>query len=325
MSSADFLVLQLKVWFVRLIFYTTGCLRILLGKTEYTKFLPQRIFSIPSTTSARKIRINVYEPKNFDKNKRYPVRLNFHGSGFMISMLGTDGDFCHLVSQRAGAIVLDCDYAKSPEYPFPAAPNDVRDIVAHVTANREGYFDVSRITIGGFSAGGTLALTAGVDQPKGTLKGVVVFYPCVDLSLNTAIQAPPPVSEGNTNPIPPWFNKLVSSSYTPHGTDMNDPRLSPVNTPSTTLPEHVLMIVCAEDPLQYDAVEYAKRLKKEGVKIILKELAKVVHAWDKTAQEGTLGGIAKRDSYEAAAGMLKLIYEYGLHALLSVQYSFFEP
>ncbi|CAE6538051.1 unnamed protein product [Rhizoctonia solani] len=236
------------------------------------------------------------------------VNLVGTGSGFMICMLGTDGDFCHLVSQRTGAIVLDCDYAKGPEYPFPAAPNDVRDIIAHVTNNKEGYFDTSRITIGGFSAGGTLALTAGVSQPKGTLKGVVAFYPCVDLSLDTAIRAPPPVSEGNTNPIPSWFNKLVSGSYTPYGTDMTDPRLSPVNTPSTTLPEHVLMVVCAEDPLRHDAVEYAKKLKKEGVMVILKELVRVVHAWDKTAQPGTPGGIAKRDSYEAAVEMLKLIY-----------------
>ncbi|CUA76387.1 hypothetical protein RSOLAG22IIIB_06251 [Rhizoctonia solani] len=212
-----------------------------------------------------------------------------------------------------------------PEHPFPAAPNDVRDIIAHVVNNKEGYFDTSRITIGGFSAGGTLALTAGVSQPKGTLKGetpvvyrnavlisppagVVAFYPCVDLSLDTAIRAPPPLSEGNTNPIPPWFNKLVSSSYTPYGTDMTDPRLSPVHTPSTTLPEHVLMVVCAEDPLRHDAVEYAKKLKKEGVMVILKDLVRMVHGWDKTAQQGTPGGIAKRDSYEAAVEMLKLVY-----------------
>ncbi|CAE7088614.1 unnamed protein product [Rhizoctonia solani] len=308
MPLVDLIILHIKVWLVRLMFYATLSLRSLLGTAEYTKFPPQRSFSIPSTSSSRKIRINVYEPKDFDKSRSYPVHLNFHGSGFMISMLGTDGDFCHLVSQRTGAIVLDCDYAKSPEYPFPAAPNDVRDIIAHVIANEEGYFDTLRITIGGFSAGGTLALTAGVDQPKGTLKGVVVFYPCVDLSLDMAIQAPPPVSEGNTNPIPPWFNKLVSSSYTPRGTNMTDPRLSPVNTPSTTLPEHVLMVVCGEDPLRYDAVEYAKSLKKEGVKVVLKDLAKIVHVWDKTAKAGTPGGIAKCDSYEAAVETLKLIY-----------------
>ncbi|CAE6469177.1 unnamed protein product [Rhizoctonia solani] len=138
-------------------------------------------------------------------------------------MLGSDSDFCHLVSKHTGAVVLDCDYAKGPECPFPAAPRDVQDIISYVITNKDGHFDTSRITIGGFSAGGTLALTAGVSQPKNTLKGVVAFYPCVDLSLETATRAPPPVSEGNTNPITPWFNEIVKRSYTPTGTDMTDP------------------------------------------------------------------------------------------------------
>ncbi|KAG8689503.1 hypothetical protein FRC11_002260 [Ceratobasidium sp. 423] len=308
MSSLQFLILQLKVWLVRFVFYTNEVIQALLGHSEHAKFPPQRSFIIPSTTSTRKIRINVYEPKGFNKSKNYPVHLNFHGSGFIIDMLGTDGDFCHLVSQRVGAVVLDCDYAKGPEYPFPAAPDDVRDIIAYVTANKEGYFDTSRITIGGFSAGGTLALTAGVGQPKGTLKAAIAFYPCVDLSLDMAIQAPPPVSRGNTNPIPPWFNQLVCRGYTPRGTDMSDPRLSPINAPPTTLPEHVLVVVCEEDPLRYDAVEYAKKFKKEGAKILLKELPKVVHAWDKRAKEGTHAGVVKRDSYRAAIEMLKRVY-----------------
>lgn len=107
----------------------------------------------------------------------------------MVDMFGTDSDFCRMVSDSTGAIVLDCDYAKggcstrqksiaalvdgvsAPESPFPAATDDVKDVIDHVVANAEGYFDTSRITIGGFSAGGTLALTAGVSQPKNTLKG----------------------------------------------------------------------------------------------------------------------------------------------------------
>ncbi|CAE6406971.1 unnamed protein product [Rhizoctonia solani] len=308
MSLLSFLSLRLKVWFVRLMFHSTELFRALLGISEHSKSPPQRSFSIRSTTSARRIRIRVYEPEYFDKNKHYPVHLNFHGSGFFISMFGTDGDFCQLVSRRTGAIVLDCDYAKGPEYPFPAAPNDVQDIISYVIANKDEYFDTSRITIGGFSAGGTLALTAGVSQPKDTLKGIVLFYPCVDLSLDNAIRAPPPVSEGNTNPIPPWFNEVVSRSYTPHGTDMSDPRLSPINTPLTTLPEHILFVVCEEDPLRHDAVEYAKQLKKEGIKVVLKEVPKVVHAWDKRARKGTPAWAAKHDSYEAAIEMLKLVY-----------------
>ncbi|KAF8684636.1 alpha/beta hydrolase fold [Rhizoctonia solani] len=300
MTLLDFLSLRLKVWFVRLMAYSTKSFQTFFETLEHSKFPPQQSFSIPSTTSRRKIWIRVYEPERFDRQKRYPVHLNFHGSGFVIPMPGSDSDFCHLVSKHTGAVVLDCDYAKGPECPFPAAPRDVQDIISYVITNKDGHFDTSRITIGGFSAGGTLALTAGVSQPKNTLKGVVAFYPCVDLSLETATRAPPPVSEGNTNPITPWFNEIVKRSYTPTGTDMTDPRLSPINTPSAVLPEHVFMVVCEEDPLRSDAAEYAKRLKKEGVKVILREIPKAVHAWDKRAKKGTPGWDATYDSYKAA-------------------------
>jgi acetyl esterase/lipase len=138
--------------------------------------------------------------------------------------------------------------------------------------------------------------------------GIVTFYPCVDLSLKTAIRSPPPVSEGNTNIVTPSFIEVVRGGYTPHGTDMSDPRLSPVNTPFTALPEHVFFAVCEEDPLRLDAVSYAKQLKKDGIKVVLKDIAKVVHAWDKRAKKGTPAATAKHDSYEAAVEFLKMIY-----------------
>ncbi|KAB5592044.1 Alpha/beta hydrolase fold protein [Ceratobasidium theobromae] len=307
--------------------HTSQFLQVLSGKApEYTKFQPDQEFSIRSNSSRRRIRINIYEPSGFDKSKSYPVHLNFHGSGFMVDMFGTDSDFCRMVSDSTGAIVLDCDYAKggcstrqksiaalvdgvsAPESPFPAATDDVKDVIDHVVANAEGYFDTSRITIGGFSAGGTLALTAGVSQPKNTLKAVVSLYPCADLALESAIKNPPPVSKGNSNPIPPWFNQLVRDSYTPPGTDMSDPRLSPANTPVSSLPERVLIVVCEEDPLRYDGVVLAKRLQAEGANVALKEIPKVVHIWDKSAVNGTSGAEAKYDAYEAMIDTLRAAY-----------------
>lgn len=34
------------------------------------------------------------------------------GSGFVLDVMGSDGEFCRMVSKHTGAIVLDCDYAK---------------------------------------------------------------------------------------------------------------------------------------------------------------------------------------------------------------------
>ncbi|KAL5640359.1 hypothetical protein ACGC1H_007579 [Rhizoctonia solani] len=86
-----------------------------------------------------------------------------------------------------------------PEHPFLAAPNNVKGAIEYVLANTEGYFDTNRITIGGFSAGGALAITAKASLPKGTLKGVISIYPSVEVSLKYAIETPPVMSEGDVN------------------------------------------------------------------------------------------------------------------------------
>ncbi|KAG8705722.1 hypothetical protein FRC08_001501 [Ceratobasidium sp. 394] len=95
-----------------------------------------------------------------------------HGSGFVIgSLFESDAEFYRDISREAGAIVLDCDYAKAPTHTFPAAYDDVCDVIAHVLANQDGHYDTSRLTIGGFSAGGTLALVVSATMPQNTFKG----------------------------------------------------------------------------------------------------------------------------------------------------------
>ncbi|CUA76386.1 hypothetical protein RSOLAG22IIIB_06250 [Rhizoctonia solani] len=227
------------------------------------------------------------------------------------SMHGTDADFCRIISDQTGAIVLDCGYAKGPEYPFPAAPNDVNDAIKYVLANTEGYFDTNRITIGGFSAGGALAVTANATLPKGTLKGIISIYPSIELSLKYAIENPPVMSEGNVNSFPSSFIEMARDSYVPPGTDLKDPRLSPVNVPFSLLPEHILIVVCEEDALRDEAVEYGKNLKAAGVKVVVKEMKKIVHYWDKWAKigENTPTGIAKREAYQASVDMLNLVFK----------------
>ncbi|KAG9121722.1 hypothetical protein FRC07_002202 [Ceratobasidium sp. 392] len=167
--------LQLLAWLIRSNIRITFFFRRIIGTLpHFTKFPPNRSFSIRSTVSPRNIKINVFQPEEFDARKKYPVYMNFHGSGFVLQGLGSDADFCRFVSNQTGALVLDCDYAKAPERPFPAAPQDIKDIIDHVVKNQEGYFDTSKLAIGGFSAGGNLALTSGASQPPGILKGNIL-------------------------------------------------------------------------------------------------------------------------------------------------------
>ncbi|KAG8754800.1 hypothetical protein FRC12_011084 [Ceratobasidium sp. 428] len=328
MGILDKIRLRLTVFLLRSNIRVASLFRGLFGtRPYYTHFPPNRSFGIKSSTSSRNIKINVYEPTNFDKGKTYPVYLNFHSSGFMIPSLGMDGDFCRIVSNRTGAIVLDCDYAKAPEYPFPAAPDDVRDAISHVLDNQGGYYDTSRLAAGGFSAGAALALTAVTAQPKGTVKGraiphlivvfrlitlasgIIAFYPPADFSLDHADRPQPDVPKEEQNPLStPSFMKLVQDCYCPPGTDLSDPRLSPINVPLSCFPKHVFIAVCGYDPLRNEAVTLAEKLKQGGIDVAFHDLPKVAHAWDKEAKEKTHGGVARHNSYEAAVEMLKLVF-----------------
>ncbi|CAE6451606.1 unnamed protein product [Rhizoctonia solani] len=302
---------RLRVWFLRSSIQLKSFFISWFGSAPYyTKFSPNRSFTVKSSHSSRRIKINVFEPPDFtpSPSKKYPVYLNFHGSAFIIPALGTDADFCRIVSNRTGAIVLDCDYAKAPEWPFPAAPEDVQDAIAYVMANKEGYFDASRIAIGGFSVGGTLALTAGASQPKGTLKGVVAMYPATDLSIDHRTQFPPHRSEGNPDALPLWLLDLGYRSYIPPNTDLSDPRLSPVNMDIPSFPERILLVICEEDPLRDEAMGLADKLKAAGIQVNLKEMPKMVHAWDKGAKEKTPSGAARHEAYEAAVDILTMIF-----------------
>jgi len=64
------------------------------------------------------------------------------------------------MASSAGCIVLDSDYRKAPQNPFPACIQDAEDVCLYVLAHPEVY-DVSKISVGGSSAGACIALAVG--------------------------------------------------------------------------------------------------------------------------------------------------------------------
>ncbi|GAB1526074.1 hypothetical protein RhiTH_009240 [Rhizoctonia solani] len=103
-------------------------------------------------------------------------------------MFGSDSEFCRKINRGTGAMVLDFDYAAgichiAPEAPFPAAYDDLCDVVAHILANPDGYYGTSRITVGKFSAGAALALVINVTMPEDTFRAVTAFYAITNLLL----------------------------------------------------------------------------------------------------------------------------------------------
>jgi acetyl esterase/lipase len=149
---------------------------------------------IPTTDPRRRpLPLHIYLPssdstENHNSETPLPIHINIHGSGFCLSNFGADAAFCAYLADSIPCIVVDADHRKAPEHPWPAGPDDIRDVVRYVRTKlalehqTSCKWDTSRISIGGFSSGGCLALieasrirdSSEEDQP---LTAVVSFYP----------------------------------------------------------------------------------------------------------------------------------------------------
>jgi acetyl esterase/lipase len=113
--------------------------------------------------------------------------LHIHGGGFIGGIPEADADFCTHLTNETGAVVIAASYRLAPRYPFPAAIDDVDDVVEWIlnNAGSELHVDNTLLTTSGYSAGGNLALATTqsgkeVQEPSKTaIKGCVVCYALV--------------------------------------------------------------------------------------------------------------------------------------------------
>lgn len=256
---------------------------------------------IISRDRKRAIKVHVYTPSTV--KDPVPVLINLHGSGFVLPLHGTDDEFCRRVAEETGYTVFDVQYRLAPEWPFPAANEDVEDVVRYVL-NHPDNFARDRIAISGFSAGGNLALVAaGCAFPTGTFRSVLAFYPPTDLSIDPGRKiAPDPTGQS----IPAPMARLFDSCYIPPGSRTDDPRISPSFASPESFPDNVFIVTGACDTLAPEADALAEKIAAvAGRHVVHRRYDKCNHAWDKYAVEGSEQHRAKEDSYALALDILR--------------------
>lgn len=104
------------------------------------------------------IKVRVYQPAIKSAEPR-PIYINFHGGGWVFGDLNADAVFCQRVVQATGCVAFDVDYRLAPEYPFPTPIEDSWTAFNWVRDHKKDEFnlDLSRVAVGGPSAGGHLA------------------------------------------------------------------------------------------------------------------------------------------------------------------------
>ncbi|MGY4711850.1 alpha/beta hydrolase [Mycolicibacterium sp. CBM1] len=206
-----------------------------------------------------------------------PVVIYLHSGAFVLGNLDTDHRQCVELARRGGCTVVSVDYRLAPEHPYPAALDDAAAVLRWVwTTASEAGFDHTRLALAGNSAGGALAAGLAQRAAAGTLPpvvGVLLHQPVLD-DRPTATKAEFVIAPGfdGAAAAQMWRHYLGDSTPGPTFVPARYSRLT--GLPST-------FITCSElDPLRDEAVDYAGRLLRAGVRTDLHLFSGTCHGFD---------------------------------------------
>jgi len=193
-----------------------------------------------------------------------PALVFYHGGGWVFGDLDTHDVVCRTIARAARIVVMSIDYRLAPEHAYPAAVEDAyasfQWIVTHA---RDLGIDLSRLAVGGDSAGGNLAAVVSLMARDAdvTLAGQMLIYPVTDLS-----REHPSYSEVANVPLTGntmrWFKRHYLGD-----TDAHDWRISPLLADSLEGLPPAFVMTAGHDPLRDEGDAYALRLQEAGVPV----------------------------------------------------------
>jgi acetyl esterase/lipase len=253
-----------------------------------------------------RLECRVFFPSNYESGKSLPVYFNIHGGGFACCDASMDDRFSSSWAERTGMIVVALNYRKAPRHPFPVATGDIQALVSAVLADESLPTDLDRVSIGGFSAGGQLALSASqLPGLKGVVKAAIAYYPVVDFSHPTdeKLEARP-YTDGPKDALAGPSTWLDWGFVSP-GENRRDPLLSPTFAKKEDLPPWVYMVGAQWDLLRLEAQQMIHRLAEVDSKNQEEDFESGNYKW--TLAMGCSHGFTHdyRDSEEAKQRQVK--------------------
>jgi acetyl esterase len=177
-----------------------------------------------------------------------------HGGGWVMGSLETHDPVCRALAARAGAEVVAVDYRLAPEHPFPAGLEDGEQVLLALLA-AEG-----PVAVAGDSAGGNLAAVL-ARRHAARLAFQLLVYPACDAAMATSSYAR---FGGGEFGLSRASMAVAWASYAPHPAG-RAPDASPLRAASLAGLPPALVLLAECDPLTDEGLDYAERLRADGV------------------------------------------------------------
>ncbi len=201
--------------------------------------------------AGRQVPMRIFAPQNRTARGIY---LDIHGGGFYMGLAARQDAHNRNLAHALKIAVVSVNYRLAPEHPWPAAPDDCETAALWLLKEAETRFGTTRLTIGGISAGATLAMTTllrlrdhGLADP---FVGAALQFGTYDMS-------------GQTPAGRLLDNEYFIQAYAGHVADRTNPDISPIYADLHDLPP-VKLVVGNLDILLEDNLVMAARLSAAG-------------------------------------------------------------
>lgn len=225
------------------------------------------------------IAIRRYRPKAAN-GKTLPTYIYFHGGGYIFGSLDADEPLCVAWAHTLSMAVVSINYRHTPQASGPSAWHDAIDGFEWVMSNTSKLgVDPAKITVGGISAGASLAAGVTVHDVRKSretgsplrVKGQILAIPVLmqevpyhlfaDKEKTSRVQC-----AGSAVLSKDWLDYFTGMLHANTDVPLSHPTWNPGLTEMELLPymPPTAFLVSGADVLRDDGLFYATRLKEAG-------------------------------------------------------------
>ncbi len=225
-----------------------------------------------------KFKVEIFEPSN--AKEKLPCLIYVHGGAFSYKASAYHKKLACIYAMKVKCRVYFPDYHLTPEYPYPAAYDDVLALYKYIMENSEELrIDHEKIGVAGDSAGASIAALICNNYEREYLKQPCIqmlVYPLTDINMQTD-------SMKKFSDTPLWNSKNNKRMWLYYCMNSKAEDIYGASPMHSSLPQIIpdTYIETAEyDCLHDEGILYGKKLQEAGAKVEINETIGTIHGYD---------------------------------------------
>ncbi len=273
-------------------------------RKPWTEGGPMMVKTVEHMTPTRHgpVRVRIYYPT---EETSHPALIYLHGGGWTLFSINIHDRLMREYAARANVAVIGVDYTRAPEGRFPQPIEETIDVIHWLAEEAPALrLDVSKLVLGGDSAGGNISTAAALvlrDAGENLLAGLVLNYGCFEIN-NFLSDSVVRFGGGEyllTTHMMLWF----SWQYLRSAEDALSPLASPLYADLKGLPP-AFMAITELDVLYDQNVAMERALKAAGVAVEAHLYPGTVHSF---LEAVSIAGVSDRAFADTSAWLKRIV------------------